>query len=715
MKIRIVAAEVFLSTLFIANAIVAQEWHWQCDDLVLNPSGLDLSNAVSWAWGDLNDDGLADILVRKSLYFDDGSLVAYRGQASLEPPYWVEAPELLAGLEEPELSYGISLADLDGDGELNLITRVQGDTSWKMLYWRKDVLNNWFADSIVFENVNISELREHDDPFFADVDTDNDLDMLLSTPSPKIFVPGVRFFENVGTRQQPAWQEDSTRLAVVYENFLGYQSVSATLMCVDADTLLDLLVVFTVEDVSDVLFYPGVSDSLGLRWRGTPENLNINTTGGAIGKLLPFDIERNTKQALLALDLLGTATVYQHSGASDSFFDKSCFRLGPMRFQFMSSIIPFDYLDDSQIDLLAIGHFRGFFGDVTSFQSYQRDSLAGMRFWRNTQWFGNPLGSPDVFDFKAQLVDLDKNSLLDFVMSYIPSHYSAVYENPLADFKGEWELRTELLRPFLSRPFGSDTTYFDPSFADLDGDGDFDLLIAEMLFFKTDSGRARYKFFENSLIADSVSWKMRDDWWAGLTEISYSRGNRYGANLYGNFADLDKDGDADLIFGTREGELSYYENTGSTASPAWALRPEVFAGIDVGDFASPSFGDFDKDGRIDLFVGNVSGELFFFRNEMIVSIEEQSADAPRTFYLHQNYPNPFNSGTMITYEIPRDSHVQLLIYDLLGHEVAKLVNEQQNAGTHRVAWRGEGVASGLYFYELRFGDQIQRQKLVFLK
>jgi hypothetical protein len=80
--------------------------------------------------------------------------------------------------------------------------------------------------------------------------------------------------------------------------------------------------------------------------------------------------------------------------------------------------------------------------------------------------------------------------------------------------------------------------------------------------------------------------------------------------------------------------------------------------------------------------------------------------------LSQNYPNPFNPSTSIRYAVPQSSFVTLTIYNTLGQRVAKLVNEQQQAGYHDVVFRGEGCASGVYFYRLQAGTFSQTRKLV---
>jgi hypothetical protein len=88
---------------------------------------------------------------------------------------------------------------------------------------------------------------------------------------------------------------------------------------------------------------------------------------------------------------------------------------------------------------------------------------------------------------------------------------------------------------------------------------------------------------------------------------------------------------------------------------------------------------------------------------------------PTEFALQQNYPNPFNPSTTIHYSTPRTSFVTLTVYNTLGQQVSQLVNEQQQAGYHDVVFRGDRLASGVYFYRIKAGDFIATRKLLYLK
>jgi len=89
--------------------------------------------------------------------------------------------------------------------------------------------------------------------------------------------------------------------------------------------------------------------------------------------------------------------------------------------------------------------------------------------------------------------------------------------------------------------------------------------------------------------------------------------------------------------------------------------------------------------------------------------------SPLVFNLFQNYPNPFNPVTTITFSIPQDGKVELKVYDVLGNEVATLVNEYREAGSYKVGFNGSTLSSGIYFYTLSAGSFIETKKLAILK
>ncbi len=89
---------------------------------------------------------------------------------------------------------------------------------------------------------------------------------------------------------------------------------------------------------------------------------------------------------------------------------------------------------------------------------------------------------------------------------------------------------------------------------------------------------------------------------------------------------------------------------------------------------------------------------------------------PTEFFISQNYPNPFNPVTKINYELPRTSRVNIVIYDILGREVKRLLNnELKESGRYTVEFDGKNYASGVYFYRIEAGDYIMAKKMVLIK
>jgi hypothetical protein len=88
---------------------------------------------------------------------------------------------------------------------------------------------------------------------------------------------------------------------------------------------------------------------------------------------------------------------------------------------------------------------------------------------------------------------------------------------------------------------------------------------------------------------------------------------------------------------------------------------------------------------------------------------------PVKFSLGQNFPNPFNPSTKINFTIPESGNVNLKIYDLLGREVAELINSEMKPGSYTYSFMGKGLSSGMYFYKLESGKNTQTRKMMLLK
>ena len=212
----------------------------------------------------------------------------------------------------------------------------------------------------------------------------------------------------------------------------------------------------------------------------------------------------------------------------------------------------------------------------------------------------NPFNGIDVGILSAPtFTDIDGDGDLDLIFGqdFGPLHY---YENT-----GTASAPTYTVRTGTANPLGSINVGFasSPTFADIDGDGDQDLVVGE------EDGVLNY--YENTGTASSPTYTARTGTANPLNGIDVGR---YSTPT---FADIDGDGDQDLVVGEEDGVLNYYENTGMASAPTYTERTGTanpWDGIDVGQYSSPTFADIDGDGDQDLVVGESSGTLLYYEN-----------------------------------------------------------------------------------------------------
>ena len=98
-----------------------------------------------------------------------------------------------------------------------------------------------------------------------------------------------------------------------------------------------------------------------------------------------------------------------------------------------------------------------------------------------------------------------------------------------------------------------------------------------------------------------------------------------------------------------------------------------------------------------------------------LSVKQLNNKIPDSYQLDQNYPNPFNPATTIRFSIPKLSYVTLKIYDIIGNEIATLVNEERAAGNYEIEFEGSKLSSGVYFYRIQAGSYTQIKKMILLR
>jgi photosystem II stability/assembly factor-like uncharacterized protein len=110
-----------------------------------------------------------------------------------------------------------------------------------------------------------------------------------------------------------------------------------------------------------------------------------------------------------------------------------------------------------------------------------------------------------------------------------------------------------------------------------------------------------------------------------------------------------------------------------------------------------------------------SGTILFTSNGGVTGVDEEESSVPDKFQLFQNYPNPFNPNTTIKFDVAETGFITLKIFDVLGTEVAMLVDEVKTAGRHEILFDAAKLSSGVYFYQLKQNNFLLTKKMIFLK
>ncbi len=142
----------------------------------------------------------------------------------------------------------------------------------------------------------------------------------------------------------------------------------------------------------------------------------------------------------------------------------------------------------------------------------------------------------------------------------------------------------------------------------------------------------------------------------------------------------------------------------------WSNHKEKIMAMTYEDGNCTSASKFDSTARAIL-----KGIDSYLQDTTAVTSVFASNNIPKQYFLEQNFPNPFNPTTTIIYELPITSHVSLTVYDVLGRDVAILVNEEQSSGKHSITFNASSLSSGVYFYRLISGNGIEMKKMQLIR
>ncbi|TKJ41302.1 hypothetical protein CEE37_06450 [candidate division LCP-89 bacterium B3_LCP] len=344
-----------------------------------------------------------------------------------------------------------------------------------------------------------------------------------------------------------------------------------------------------------------------------------------------------------------------------------------------------DIDSDNDYDLV-LGHHDGKLYFYENIGSQQQVDLADPI----NYWLGINVG-----DYSSpELCDIDNDSDYDIVTSGGWDVVTRYYENRGTPLNPFFIYRGVIIPP---------DTVSSPTFGDLDDDGDYDMLMGFQNWSGGDSTHLWY--YENQGTPEEFNFVLVDQNYFGIVY-------NVGANF--DLVDWDLDSDYDLLVGTGYSDLIYYENVGS---------PQVADFVCTGQFSiSPYWGnlvglhDVDNDQDIDIFAGQLSGGITFFRN--VTGQNEVGPKRPDTPFPKLDFsigPNPANPVTWISFTLPSPQEATLAVYNILGAKVTTLTSGIQPPGTHTHIWDAAEYSSGVYIIQLETPQQKSAERITVVK
>jgi len=453
----------------------------------------------------------------------------------------------LGGLDRPRPQ----LADIDGDGDLDLFVQ---DRPGRMMYFEREGAR-WIWRTDRWQDLDVGEWSR-----LVDVDGDGDIDLLAESPFSYI-----RWYRNDGTARAPrlVLAADSLKDVSGTPIFADRQNIPQ-LTDLDCNGQLDLLLGRVDGSVARYEMVP-LDPAVGPRFRLLSERFeDILIIGGEAADSLPGAAPLS-RPSLHGANTMAVTDVDQ-DGDPDILWG--------------------DFFEPGLLWIRNNG---------TCAEPSMREPPVPF-----------PVGAPlRTSGYNAPAVaDLDGDGDVDMLVgviggAYDPTRTSADNLYHLEQVRpGEWAIRSARLLDGID--LGSEAH---PALGDVDGDGDLDLIVGNRLEPGNRSQAGLY-FYRNTGSAKQPQFEA-----AGRLPVQ--PGYQYAPAL----GDLDGDGDPDLVLGTWRDALQFYRNEGGAGTPRFVLVDTALVRLTRGSHATPTLADLDGDGDLDLLVGEASGTINYYRND----------------------------------------------------------------------------------------------------
>ncbi len=658
------------SVLLIILTHLSYSQNWIRVDSIFTPNEIQAISFSSPFFCDIDGDGDLDLFLGSSSL---NNVLFFKNVGTPENPRFVRDDNLLKEVNEKEYHNSISypfLVDLDGDGDYDLIL-----SSFRGLQYYRNVGDKTFPiffkiDNFFFE---VNKLIGNDaKPVFVDIDGDGDLDLFIGIGE-SLFggpAPGtILGFRNTGRKTFPRFVIDKALTR-------GIQDVGMNAFPAFADLNNDGKVELLIgRDQNTFAYFVNVGSKKNPQWSRQSFTFGEFETKSYWKTPTFVDLDNDGDYDLIYGSADGELYFYRNIGNNKiPKFKREPQLFEPIRISGGSASVSFaDFDNDGDFDLLS------------------GDYLGGFQFFRNEGSKFNPVFKKDnkvfsnlrVSSFSTPIfVDIDNDKDFDIISGALDGKVYCFINN-----KSNFVENINIFKNFRLAEKSA------PAAADINGDGLVDLLIC---------GGLPNQFL---MLINQESNKFRVDN-SILKNVNFLYDSRP------TFADVDNDGDFDLVIGGRDGRLIYYENTGTRNFPIFELNRDLFKDVKVKQNSSPGFADLDGDGKMELVIGDYEGNFYYYKSNFpqnLVNFYFRAKENPVKVYWNNN---PFEKKYSLKFKISKardilnpfkSEFVLINLYDLKGELIKSIYSGFLRPGNHEIELNLDEVlnSTGAFLYTIQ--------------
>ncbi|MCX8056182.1 MAG: VCBS repeat-containing protein [Ignavibacteria bacterium] len=644
--------------------------NWIRVDSIFTPNEIQAISFSSPFFCDIDGDGDLDLFLGSSSL---NNILFFRNVGTPDNPRFIRDDKLLKEVNEREYHNSVSypfLADLDGDGDYDLIL-----SSFRGLQYYRNVGDKTFPiffkiDNFFFE---VNKFTGNDaKPALIDIDGDGDLDLFIGIGESLFGGPSagtIIGFRNTGRKNFPRFVRDRALTNGIQDLGLNAFPAFADL---NNDGKIELLV---GRDQNTFAYFVNVGSKKIPQWARQSFPFG-NFESKSYWKTPTFaDIDNDGDLDLIYGSADGELYFYRNIGtAKNPKFKLESQLFEPIRIAGGSASVSLaDFDNDGDIDLLSGDYLGGF-------QFFRN---VGNKFYPSFKKENKIFSSLSVPSFSTPIfVDVDNDGDMDIISGALNGKVYCFINNRSGFVENQSIFKNIKVKEKSA-----------PAAADINGDGFMDYLICggtpDQYLMLINDGKNNFNV--NNSILNNVNF------------LFDSRPT---------FADVDCDGDYDLIIGTRDGRIIYYENTGTPYFPYFELNRDLFKDVRVKQNASPGFADLDGNGRLELVLGDYSGNFFYYKSNFPLNLVNFYARAKENPFSYQWQNNPFESEYVLNFKISKakdffnpykPEFVLINIYNLQGEKIETAYNGFLRPGNHELKLNLDKIlnSTGAYLYTIQ--------------